>query len=104
MLASAPQFDEVRFLRGLELGLLAAQPALSPGDLHAVAGAHPDQVGLEFGDHRENVEQQPPGRRPPTRLGRPGWMSVRVLLARSPMIALAAVKMLLGADGGAGDP
>jgi hypothetical protein len=38
---------------------LRARP-LSPGDLHALAGAHPDQVGLEFGDHREDIEQQPP--------------------------------------------
>jgi hypothetical protein len=60
VLASAPQFDEVRFLGGLELGLLALALALGLGDLHALPGAHPDQVGFELGDHRENVEQQPP--------------------------------------------
>jgi len=31
-----PQLNEVRLLRGLELGLLAAQPALGLGDLHAL--------------------------------------------------------------------
>ena len=30
------QLNEVRLLRGLELGLLAAQPALGLGDLHAL--------------------------------------------------------------------
>jgi len=51
--ARAPQLHEVRFLRGLELGLLAAQPPLGLGDLHAFSGPHPDQVGLELSDHPE---------------------------------------------------
>lgn len=53
------QFDEVRLLLGVEFGLLAAQPALGLGDLHPLAGAHPDQVGLELRDHGQHVEQQP---------------------------------------------
>jgi hypothetical protein len=44
----AVQRDEVGLLAGAELGLLAAQPALGAGDVHALAGAHPDQVGLEL--------------------------------------------------------
>ena len=54
--------DEHRLLLGGELGLLAPQPALGAGDLHPFARAHPDQVGLELGDHRQHVEQQPADR------------------------------------------
>jgi hypothetical protein len=35
LLSGSPEFDEVRFLRWLEFGLLAAEPALGLGDLHA---------------------------------------------------------------------
>jgi hypothetical protein len=41
-----------------ELGLLAAKSALGPGDGHAFAGAHPDEVGFELGHDAEHVEQQ----------------------------------------------
>jgi len=54
--------DEVSFLAGVELGLLPPQPTLGLGDLHALAGAQPDQVGLKLGDHRQHAEQQPPHR------------------------------------------
>ena len=47
------------FLLAVELGLLAAQPALGFRHLHALAGAEPDEVRLELGHHGENVEQQP---------------------------------------------
>ena len=47
------------FLGFGELGLFAAQPALGLGDLHAFAGAGADEVGFEFGDHGQDVEQQP---------------------------------------------
>ncbi len=52
------QSDEVGFLAGGELGLLALQSALGHGQ--ALTGAHPDQVGLELRDHGQHVEQQPP--------------------------------------------
>jgi hypothetical protein len=45
------QGDQVRFLTTVELGVLAAQPALGLGDLHALAGAQPDQVGLDYVDN-----------------------------------------------------
>lgn len=62
MCSPARYSDEVRFLLGADLGLLAAQAAFGLGDLHAFAGAHPDQIGLELGDHRQDVEQQPADR------------------------------------------
>jgi len=46
-------------LSRVELGLLAAQTTLRPGDSHALLGPQTDQVGLELGDHRQHVEQQP---------------------------------------------
>jgi hypothetical protein len=39
VLAGTVQGDEVRFLAGVELGLLAAQVALGFGDAHSFAGA-----------------------------------------------------------------
>jgi hypothetical protein len=50
VLAAVHQRDEVRFLAAVELGLLATQPAFGLGDLHALAGAEPDQVGLDYVD------------------------------------------------------
>ncbi len=47
-------------LAAVEPGLLAAQSALGLGDLHALAGAEPGQVGLELGNHGQDVEQKPP--------------------------------------------
>jgi len=60
VLAGAPQLDKVLLLGGVEFRLLAAQSALGLGDLHAFPRPHPDQVGLEFSDHHQDVEQQPP--------------------------------------------
>ena len=51
--SGAPPLDEVCFLRGLQLGLLAAQPAVGLGDLHALPRPHSDEV---FSDHPEDVE------------------------------------------------
>ena len=45
-------------LSGIQFGLLAAQPAFGLGDLHALPGPEPDEVGLEFGDYGQHVEQQ----------------------------------------------
>ncbi|GAA3287728.1 hypothetical protein GCM10017708_05700 [Arthrobacter citreus] len=47
------------FLRLGKFGLLAAQPALCFGDLHAFAGTGTDEVRFEFGDHGQDVEEQP---------------------------------------------
>jgi hypothetical protein len=49
----------VRFLAFAAFGLFAAEPAFGLGDLHAFAGAGTDEVGFEFGDHGQDVEQQP---------------------------------------------
>lgn len=51
--------DEVGFLAGAELRLPAALPTTGASHLHTLAGSHPDEVGLEFGDHGQDVEQQP---------------------------------------------
>jgi hypothetical protein len=59
VLAAVYQRDQVRLLATVELGLFATQPTLGLGDLHALAGTKPDQVGLELTYHREHVEQQP---------------------------------------------
>lgn len=56
VLTSVVEGDEALFLRGGELGLLAAEPSLGLGDLHALSGAGTDVVGLEFGDHRQDDE------------------------------------------------
>jgi hypothetical protein len=62
VLAGAVERDEVCLMRRGELGLLAAQPALGLGDLHALACARANQVGLELSDHGQHVGQQPPDR------------------------------------------
>ncbi len=56
------EVHEVGLLAGVELGLLAAQLALGLGHPHSFARTQPDQVGLELGDHRQHVEQQPADR------------------------------------------
>ena len=58
VLSSAVQGHEVLFLGGGELGLLAAQPALGLGDLHAFPGPRANEVGFELRDHGQHVEQQ----------------------------------------------
>jgi hypothetical protein len=62
VLAGIVESDEVGFLAGVELGLFAAQAALGLGDLHPLACAQANQVGLKLGDHGKDVEQQPPDR------------------------------------------
>ncbi len=51
--SGTPQLHEVQLLGRFEFGLLAAQPALGSGDLHALPCPHPDEVRFEFSDHRE---------------------------------------------------
>ncbi len=62
VLAGIVQGDQMCFLPGVELGLLATKPPFGLGDLHALAGAQPDQVRFKLGDHRQDVEQQPTNR------------------------------------------
>ena len=50
---------ELLLLALRELGLLAPEPALGTGLGHALAGAHPDQVGLELGEGGQDVEEHP---------------------------------------------
>lgn len=57
--AAVVEGDEVFFLGGGEFRLLAAELALGLGDLHAFSGAGADEVGFEFGDHGQDVEQVP---------------------------------------------
>ena len=42
-----------------ELGLLSAQPSFCFGDSHPFKGSCSDQVCLEFGNHGQNIEQEP---------------------------------------------
>lgn len=46
------------FLAFAEFGLFAAEPAFGFVDLHAFAGAGADEVGCEFGDHGQDVEEE----------------------------------------------
>jgi len=56
------QLDEVCLLGRAELGRFAPESAFGFGDFHALPGSHPDEVGFEFGDHGQDVEQQPSDR------------------------------------------
>jgi hypothetical protein len=51
--------EEVTLLRGAEFGLPAVEVAFRFRDLHSFARSGSDEVGLELGHHREDVEQQP---------------------------------------------
>ena len=62
VLTGLQQADQMCFLPGVELGLLAAEPTLGLRYLHPFSGAQPDQVGLELRDHGQHVEQQPADR------------------------------------------
>jgi hypothetical protein len=55
---SVVDLHQVTLLRNGELRLLAAEAAFRFRDLHALTGSSADQIGLEFSDHREHVEQQ----------------------------------------------
>ncbi len=59
VLAAVHEGDQVRLLASIQFRLLAAKTALGLGDFHALAGAQPDQVGLELRHHGQHVEQQP---------------------------------------------
>jgi hypothetical protein len=45
-------------LASAELGLLALEFPVGAGDRHPFAGAHPQQVDLEFGEGGEDVEER----------------------------------------------
>lgn len=57
--ASFVDLEEMALPRGAELGLPAAEVAFRFRDLHSFARSGADEVGLELGHHREDVEQQP---------------------------------------------
>jgi hypothetical protein len=61
VLAGSVQLHQVCFLARRELGLFAAEAALGLGDL-MLTRARVNQVSFELGDHRQDVEQQPPHR------------------------------------------
>lgn len=42
----------------VEFGLLALEMPLGFGNLHSLTSPQPDEIGFEFGDHGENVEEQ----------------------------------------------
>src|SRR5664280_3012643 len=44
VLSCSVEPDQVGFLGGAEFGRLTPESAFGPGDLHTLAGAHPDQV------------------------------------------------------------
>jgi hypothetical protein len=52
----------VGFLTVVEFGLLASEVSLGLGDLHALSGPQPDEIGFEFSHHGEDVEEQPSDR------------------------------------------
>jgi hypothetical protein len=47
---------------GLSFGCLPRSRPFARATFIPLPGAHPDQIGLELGDHRQHVEQQPPDR------------------------------------------
>lgn len=47
------------FLALGEFGLFGAEPTFGFGDLHPFAGAGADEVGFEFGDHGQDIEEEP---------------------------------------------
>jgi hypothetical protein len=51
---------QLTLLLGRELGLASPQFALRLGDGHPLTGAHPNQVDLELGERREDVEEHLP--------------------------------------------
>ncbi len=50
------------FLAFCEFGLFAPQSAFGFGDLHAFPGTGTDEIGFEFGDHGQDIEEQPADR------------------------------------------
>jgi hypothetical protein len=56
------QGDQVGFLARAELGALPRSRPLTRATFMPLPGAHPDQIGLELGDHGQGLEQQPPDR------------------------------------------
>ena len=62
VLSGSMQRYEMSFLARVELWLLSAQASFGFRDLHAFAGAEPDEIRLELRDHCQDVEQQPADR------------------------------------------
>ena len=62
VVASLVDLDQVLLLRRRQFGLLAPEPTIRLGNLHPLASTCADQVGLEFNDHREHIEEEPADR------------------------------------------
>jgi len=60
--AQLVDLDQVLLLRRGQFGPLAAQSSSRFGNLHPLAGARTDQIGLEISDHREHSEEESAGR------------------------------------------
>ena len=60
VLAGGHQADQMGFLSRVELGLLAAQPALGLRDPHPFLGPQPDEVGLDYVDRALCASPRPP--------------------------------------------
>ena len=55
-------FDQVFLLRHRQFGLLTAKTPFRLGHLHSFPRSGANQIRLEFGDHRQDVEEQTPDR------------------------------------------
>ena len=47
------------FLTPAEFGLFTPESTFGLGNLHAFAGSGADEIGFEFGDHGQDVEEEP---------------------------------------------
>src|SRR5437868_7686800 len=57
MLAGLVLSHQMSLLTCRQLGLLAAELALGPGDSHALTGSHPQQIHFEFSEHGQHIEE-----------------------------------------------
>ena len=56
--AGVVDFDQVFLLWYRQFGLLTAKMPFRFGHLHSFAGSGANQIRLEFGDHRQDVEEE----------------------------------------------
>ena len=59
VLPGADEVQDVDALASAQFGRLAFELAVGAGDRHPLAGAHPQQVNLEFGERGQDVEEHP---------------------------------------------
>ena len=60
--ASVVDFDQVSLLCYRQFGLLTAKVPFRFGHLHSFTRSGANQIRLEFGDHRQDVEEETPDR------------------------------------------